>query len=336
LKKLWGEDPEIPQVRVFTYNRLLMEWIRFLAAKLGEDAPMVTTFNTWARTAMKGLGVRYTPEYDDDGAELLALTEEGTELPKGSRTYHVLVDEGQDLSPEALQVLKLSAQTSFTVAADKAQNIYPTGFTWKGLGIKVQGRTRSLSPSFRGTEQIAALAADVVRHDPGLETDDWIHEDEGRAEGPVPEIYFYSSWAGRDAVVRRVISEARVANRAATVALLHAQRKPVYGIARNFDARILDNESPDMVSPGVLASTIHRVKGLEFDTVVLLDANEGLIPTARFDSPDDEREAVERFRRIFYVAVTRARRRLVIMADHKKPSRYIRELDPSHYVRHEC
>jgi DNA helicase-2/ATP-dependent DNA helicase PcrA len=99
---------------------------------------------------------------------------------------------------------------------------------------------------------------------------------------------------------------------------------------------VLDNDAPDMVSPGVLASTIHRVKGLEFDTVVLHDANEGLIPPVKFDSREEEKEAEERFRRIFYVAITRARRRLVIMADRKKPSRYIGELDPRHYVRHEC
>ena len=336
LEALWGNDPDIPQVRVFTYNRMLLEWIAFLSNRLGEDAPLMTTFHSWARSAMKAMGIRYTPDFDDDGAELLAAIASGKELPKAFFSYHVLIDEGQDLSPEALRVLKQSSLTSFTIAADKAQNIYPTGFTWKQLGIKVQGRSKSLSPSFRGTRQIAALAADVVSHDPAVDTDEWIRQEDGLGEGPVPEVYAYGSWSGRDAVIRRIIAEAKTANPRATVALLHPRNRSVFGIARSFNARILDNNTPDMVSPGVLTCTIHRAKGLEFDTVVLEDANEGILPPNDSEHGASSAELEEVFRRLFYVAVTRARRRLVIMYDGAKPSRYIKELNPQHYVLREC
>jgi superfamily I DNA/RNA helicase len=336
LKELWGSDPEIPQVRVFTYNRMLLEWISFLASKLGEDAPEMTTFHTWARSAMKAMGIRYTPDFDDDGAELLLAMESGTELPKKFYAYHVLIDEGQDLAPEALQLLKKCAQTSFTIAADKAQNIYRTGFTWKQLGIHVQGRSKSLSPSFRGTRQIAMLAADVIRHDPAVDAEEWIQQEDGAGDGPVPEVYYYGTWAGRDAVVKRIISEAKAANSRATIALLHPWARSVYGIAKAFGARVLDNNTPDMVTPGVLACTIHKAKGLEFDTVILEDANEGALPPAEPIDDSSPAELEERFRRIFYVAITRARRRLVIMCDRTKPSRYIKELDPKHFVSREC
>lgn len=336
-KSLWGAEAGIPQVRVFTYNRMLLEWIAFLARQLGEDAPDMTTFHSWARSAMKHMDVRFTPDFDDDGAELLSALESGKELPREFLAHHVLIDEGQDLSPEALKVLKRSALTSFTIAADKAQNIYPTGFTWKRLGIKVQGRSKSLSPSFRGSRQIAALAADVVRHDPAVESEEWIAQEEGRGEGPVPEIYLYGSWPGRDAVVRQIIAEAKSANPRATIALIHPRARPVYGIARAFGARLLDNDNADMVSPGVIATTIHRTKGLEFDTVVLEDANEGLMPPDEVSGGGaSAAELEETFRRLFYVAVTRAKRRLVIMCDRTKPSRFISELDPKHYVLREC
>jgi superfamily I DNA/RNA helicase len=337
LKELWGPDPEIPRVRVFTYNHMLLEWIRYLAGKLGEDAPEMTTFHSWARSSMRAMGVRYTTgDYDDDGAELLEALESGHTFPKKSLAYHVLVDEGQDLAPDALRVIKLSAQRSFTIAADKAQNIYPTGFTWKALGIKVQGRSKSLSPSFRGTRQLATLAADVIRHDPAVDAEEWIGQEDGRGDGPMPELFLYRSWSARDATVRQVVAEARAANARATIAILHPKVRPLYSIARQFGARILDRDSPDMVSPGVVVSTIHRAKGLEFDTVILEDANEGLIPPYRPDTGLSDRETQEQFRRIFYVALTRARRRLVILADISKPSRYIAELDSAHYVRREC
>ena len=203
LKELWGSDPEIPRVRVFTFNRVLKEWIGFLAQELGEDAPEMTTFHSWARAAMKAMRIRYTPEFDDDGDELLRAIESGSELPKAFQAYHVLIDEGQDLPQEALQVVKKSALTSFTIAANRAQNIYPTGFTWKRLGIKVQGRSKSLSPSFRGTRQIADLARDIIRHDPAVDSDEWIRQEDGAGDGPTPEVYMYSSWAARDSVIRQ-------------------------------------------------------------------------------------------------------------------------------------
>lgn len=333
---LWNSDPEVARVRVFTYNKMLLEWINFLSGRLGEEAPEMTTFHSWARAAMRSMGVRYSPAFDDDGAELLDAIESGKQLPAKFAAHHVLIDEGQDLSPEALQVLKKSALTSFTIAADKAQNIYPTGFTWKSLGIKVQGRSKSLNPSFRGSRQIALLAADIVRHDPAVDSEEWIKQEDGLGDGPLPEVYFYGSWPARDAVISQVIAEAKSANRRATIALLHPRARPVWGIARQFAARILDNDTPDMVSPGVLASTIHRAKGLEFDTVVLEDANEGLIPPSESDNGTSQKELEETFRRLFYVAVTRARRRLVIMCDRTKPSRFISELDPTHFVMREC
>jgi superfamily I DNA/RNA helicase len=336
VKELWGSDPDIPQVRVFTYNRMLLEWINFLASKLGEDAPVMTTFHAWARGAMREMGIRYTPDWDDDGEELLDAIDTGKELPKEYRAHHVLVDEGQDLSLEAIQVLKHSAVKSFTIAADKAQNIYPTKFTWKQLGIKVQGRSKSLAPSFRGTRQIAALAADIVSHDPAIDTGEWMGQVEGLGDGPLPEIYFYDTWASRDAVIRQVIAEGKAANRWATIALVHPRAKPIYGIAKAFGARVLDNDTPDMVSPGVIATTIHRTKGLEFDTVVLEDANEGMMPPGKAENGASPAELEELFRRLFYVAVTRARRRLIIMCDRTKPSRFIGELDTKHYARREC
>lgn len=60
---------------------------------------------------------------------------------------------------------------------------------------------------------------------------------------------------------------------------------------------------------GVHIMTMHAAKGLEFDTVFLPDLNEGLLPSRRSRSP----EAIEEERRLFYVAMTRARHTLYLM-----------------------
>ncbi len=84
-------------------------------------------------------------------------------------------------------------------------------------------------------------------------------------------------------------------------------------------------------------STIHQAKGLEFDVVFAIMLCDGLFPSARsIEDPDGEEEE----RRLFYVAVTRARNELylcypLIRAAHgyggdymQSPSRFLGEISP--------
>jgi DNA helicase-2/ATP-dependent DNA helicase PcrA len=86
----------------------------------------------------------------------------------------------------------------------------------------------------------------------------------------------------------------------------------------------------------VRLSTVHQAKGLEWRAVIVLWATEGMFPLARslVDEPDAEEE-----RRLFYVAVTRAKDDLCLCVPHMRmmrdggaypcePSRFIREIDP--------
>lgn len=79
----------------------------------------------------------------------------------------------------------------------------------------------------------------------------------------------------------------------------------------------------------VFVSTVHKAKGLEFDHVIVYDAVEGKFPSAFANSRANggEEEA-----RKFYVAISRARRRLIINYCHESVSRwgrtYRRTLSP--------
>ena len=67
----------------------------------------------------------------------------------------------------------------------------------------------------------------------------------------------------------------------------------------------------DDTDTAVILSTIHSAKGLEFDTVFIMDCVDGLFPSTNEDdagSPEDEEEL-----RCFYVASTRPRNKLFIM-----------------------
>jgi DNA helicase-2/ATP-dependent DNA helicase PcrA len=58
-----------------------------------------------------------------------------------------------------------------------------------------------------------------------------------------------------------------------------------------------------------MATTTHGVKGLEFDVVIILDAEEGRLPHWETIESGDP-AAMEEDRRKFYVSLTRARRRV--------------------------
>ncbi|MGN1168216.1 MAG: 3'-5' exonuclease, partial [Lachnospiraceae bacterium] len=59
---------------------------------------------------------------------------------------------------------------------------------------------------------------------------------------------------------------------------------------------------------GISLHTFHGAKGLEFDTVFILGANEGIIPYKKAKLPEE----IEEERRLFYVGMTRAKRQLII------------------------
>ena len=85
-------------------------------------------------------------------------------------------------------------------------------------------------------------------------------------------------------------------------------------------------------------TTVHQAKGLEFDVVFIIMLCDGLFPSARsIEAPEGEEEE----RRLFYVAITRARNELYLSHPStrqapgggidllQKPSRFLREIPQS-------
>lgn len=74
--------------------------------------------------------------------------------------------------------------------------------------------------------------------------------------------------------------------------------------------------------------TMHGAKGLEFDTVFVIGANENIIPYKKAKTPEE----IEEERRLFYVAMTRAKKKLVISYTKERngkkmePSRFVEEV----------
>lgn len=108
------------------------------------------------------------------------------------------------------------------------------------------------------------------------------------------------------------------------------------GVERLLEEAALQGEQDnlDERADAVSLMTVHASKGLEFDAVFITGLEQGLFPSMRENdgTRDDEEE-----RRLFYVAVTRARKRLFLSyanermkygsREHALPSEFIAEID---------
>ena len=100
----------------------------------------------------------------------------------------------------------------------------------------------------------------------------------------------------------------------------------------NVDAEAVPNQTAE--KEAVNLSTVHQAKGLEFNTVFIIWLTDGMFPNSR---SLDTRDAIEEERRLFYVAITRARNELYLTFPHmrlsggygdvfQRPSRFLQEI----------
>ncbi len=100
----------------------------------------------------------------------------------------------------------------------------------------------------------------------------------------------------------------------------------------NVDAEAAPNQAGD--KEAVNLSTVHQAKGLEFHTVFVIWLTDGMFPSSR---SLDQRKDLEEERRLFYVAITRAKDELYLTYPHmrltggygdvfQRPSRFLKEI----------
>ena len=100
----------------------------------------------------------------------------------------------------------------------------------------------------------------------------------------------------------------------------------------NVDAEAAPNQTAE--KEAVNLSTVHQAKGLEFNTVFIIWLTDGMFPSSR---SLDRRDALEEERRLFYVAITRARDELYLTFPQmrlsggygdvfQRPSRFLKEI----------
>ncbi len=113
--------------------------------------------------------------------------------------------------------------------------------------------------------------------------------------------------------------------------------EPPLGIERLLEEAALQSEQDELNinkdKGGISLMTVHASKGLEFDAVFIVGMEQGLFPSIRNDESRDPEEE----RRLFYVALTRARKNLFLSYAHERskygtresalPSEFLSDID---------
>ncbi len=130
----------------------------------------------------------------------------------------------------------------------------------------------------------------------------------------------------------------------ANLAVKYEHDEPPMGIERLLEEAALQSEQDqldiDKDKGGISLMTVHAAKGLEFDAVFVVGMEQGLFPSLRSDSPLSSESGgrdPEEERRLFYVALTRARKYLFLTYAHERskygtresavPSEFLSDID---------
>ncbi len=254
---------------------------------------------------------------------------------------HVLIDEGQDLSPTHWQLLRALVgdhPDDLFIAEDSHQRIYGRRVALAPFGIRIVGRSRRLTLNYRTTAQALDYAMRILQGGTYLDLEEGLDVSgdyrSARSGPPVRRISCTSLAQELDAAAA-VVGEWTAAPGVApeTIAVLVRDRWQRDRVAAGFAERGVQIRAVDRehIKPGQpVVMTMHRAKGTEFSRVLLFGISEGSVPAALKDqrySEDAWEDAMLRERSLVYVAATRARDELAVTSS-GRPSSLVPPTEP--------
>ena len=252
----------------------------------------------------------------------------------------VIVDEAQDLGNEAFRLIQALAHPAPTdadaepelrnrlfIVGDAHQRIYDRHVVLGRCGIDIRGRSRRLRINYRTSEPVLQTAAAIMDGEAvddlngGLDS---LRAYRSLYGGPEP---YYLPFASFPEAVEGVVAWIENLRRNHTLnygdfCLVARKNRTLDQWAEalqhsGLDAYRLQRNNPDTGDiDAVRLSTAHRVKGLEFFCVAILDADAGSYPDLKYKPSEAEASVVQQWqqreRALLHVAVSRARRHLAL------------------------
>lgn len=264
-----------------------------------------------------------------DFAEAAAIAAEILNLSGSRPADHVLVDEGQDLSPTHWQFLRAltgEGRDDLFIAEDSHQRIYGNRVTLSRYGIKIVGRSQRLRLNYRTTAQNLRYAISVLT---GTEFVDLEEGAEDTSEyrsarvGPVPRLLpavnLTEELKQAATVVGTWLKELQEGAGPETIGILVRTEQAGEQLVRALDerqvpSRFVSDKSVPVGKPVVM--TMHRAKGMEFARVLIFGVDSSALPAPfalKNVAAAEKADVLQREKSLLYVAATRARDELVLV-----------------------
>jgi superfamily I DNA/RNA helicase/mRNA-degrading endonuclease RelE of RelBE toxin-antitoxin system len=262
-------------------------------------------------------------EAQDAQRDALALLKEGA---TAARYSAILVDEAQDMTPQAFkllrQIIPAEKHNDLFIVGDAHQRIYRHKVTLGRLGINIRGRSRKLYLNYRTTEETRKWAVSLLNGISVDDLDDGTDNQKGYRSlynGEKPLVRSHNSfkeeinWLAGEINKITNLSNTCVVLRTNNMcdeyaAALESKGLKVYKVRRS--------EAEDRRQDGVRVATMHRVKGLEFDNVFIAGLNSDIVPPYQsIEAASDQGEVddiILREKCLLFVSATRAKKNLFI------------------------
>jgi len=241
----------------------------------------------------------------------------------------VIVDEGQDMGPQAFKLIrKLAPQMAndLFIVGDAHQRIYKHKVVLGRCGINIRGRSRKLRINYRTTDETRSWAVSLLK---GIKIDDLdggMDDQKGYKSllhGVFPEVRKFQSLKEEVDFITNYLKEVENSDGSLNEACLVARTNNLIDQYQNalmekgFQTyKIRRKEPEDRKASGVRLATMHRVKGLEFDRVIIAGVNDGIISFQGSEIVTSDstvrREAEINERALLYVSATRAKREVQV------------------------
>lgn len=284
------------------------------------------------------LEVRKEEGYLYDWEDIAQTVYEELDNDTEKRMYkHIIVDEGQDLSPIMLKSLvkAIPEDGTFTFFGDVAQQIYGSRLSWREAGLKiVKNKIWYFDRNYRNSKEIAKFAVTISKSKYFEDKQDLVEPVLPTASSPLPAIV---KCKDEETELEWIVETAIRMSGNQSIAILVRNRELVDLVEEKLRTKkiipqILKNRMGVLdLNAKISIGTFHSAKGLEFDMVFLPFCSVKYLPSEeRILANEGRDEALKEEAKLLYVAITRAKRGLILSYTAEK-TELLLEVDESLY-----